>query len=303
MNSTLSLEIQLDGLCVEQISRTYKLADFQKELLPELEHWNLTTPLSSFSSSIGLESNYSITGEDMMKALFRTLNADRGYTSARLASDTKSLRFPWHDLSTSRSVADPWEKRTITKGQLASKFMTRLASFHPRAIRHAKEEASYRVAVQKVYGNLLSSSTQRTVNTTMGSQFFHHLPFGTSYHKDANNFVRISMEARANIILFINNRSFFVTKRGYIGVGPDNTMLGDTVCTIFGSPVPFILRAVEDSEKFRLIGESYVHGIMDGELFKKELWKKTDDGIMITDYGMIEPTAESGLEMRSFTVI
>jgi hypothetical protein len=49
----------------------------------------------------------------------------------------------------------------------------------------------------------------------------------------------------------------------------------DTACALFGGMVPFILRDVASSEKFRLVGESYIHGIMDGEL-----WTETDDGMI-----------------------
>lgn len=56
---------------------------------------------------------------------------------------------------------------------------------------------------------------------------------------------------------------FFVTKRGYIGVGPPTTKLNDQICVFAGGGVPFVL----DKKKraCSLIGECYVHGIMYGE--------------------------------------
>ncbi|OCL05183.1 hypothetical protein AOQ84DRAFT_299424, partial [Glonium stellatum] len=41
---------------------------------------------------------------------------------------------------------------------------------------------------------------------------------------------------------------------------------GDVVCILFGADVPFILRKTETG--YRLVGESYVHGIMYGEAIK-----------------------------------
>lgn len=58
-------------------------------------------------------------------------------------------------------------------------------------------------------------------------------------------------------------RRFFITEKGYLGLGPGRTEVGDQVCVLFGGKMPFILRRVLNH--FKLIGESYVYGIMDGE--------------------------------------
>jgi hypothetical protein len=58
-------------------------------------------------------------------------------------------------------------------------------------------------------------------------------------------------------------RGFFVTKRGYLTLAPRYTKPGDLVCLIFGAEVPFVLRP--DGLRYRLVGECYVHGMMDGE--------------------------------------
>ena len=282
----LTPEIQLDGAFVDQLSGIYSLAGFWRDL----EGWDITMSLSSFSGHMDLGDVYSITGEDMLMALFRTLNMDRGFFSNRQAIGAIHLNFPWHYLAASKLVLDRTNKRDATKWQLISKFVKPLVSVVLQRGRHAKEAASYNVAVRKVYKKLPLNSTRQAANNTLLSTWLRYLPLGKSYHKDANTLHNISNEAARYIDTQIDNRSFFVTKRGYIGIGPDTTKAGDIVCTLFGSTVPFILRAVEGSEKFRLLGESYVHGIMDGEL-----WKETDDG-------KIEPAAE-GLELRSFTLI
>ena len=65
----------------------------------------------------------------------------------------------------------------------------------------------------------------------------------------------------------LDNRCFFTTKKGYFGVGPRDTRRGQVVVIFLGGNMPFI---VEKQEKHHcLIGEAYVHGIMDGELMKK----------------------------------
>jgi hypothetical protein len=58
-------------------------------------------------------------------------------------------------------------------------------------------------------------------------------------------------------------RQIFMTKKGYIGLGPDAMRPGDVVCLIFGGRVPYVLRNMGSYWEF--IGECYVHGIMNGE--------------------------------------
>jgi len=59
-------------------------------------------------------------------------------------------------------------------------------------------------------------------------------------------------------------RTVFVCKNGYLGLGPQHVQTGDIIAVMDGSPVPIVLRPIEDGF-YELVGESYVHGIMDGE--------------------------------------
>lgn len=98
------------------------------------------------------------------------------------------------------------------------------------------------------------------------------------------------------------SRSFVVTENGYFGLAPGRCREGDFVCLLKGGTTPFIVRASgeriaqaryrapvgtkegdtggeEQKEKpatrkveklYTFIGESYVHGIMNGELLEDE---------------------------------
>ncbi|KAE9372770.1 hypothetical protein N431DRAFT_439800 [Stipitochalara longipes BDJ] len=56
---------------------------------------------------------------------------------------------------------------------------------------------------------------------------------------------------------------------GYLGIGPSETEPGDFVFVLLGSDVPFIMRRESNtSEKMQVIGEAYLHGIMDGEVME-----------------------------------
>jgi hypothetical protein len=69
----------------------------------------------------------------------------------------------------------------------------------------------------------------------------------------------------------VPNQTFFITKKGYMGVGPPDTRPGDQVWVLYGGQVPFILRDTtrgangEQLKKGTLVGDAYVHGVMDGE--------------------------------------
>jgi hypothetical protein len=70
----------------------------------------------------------------------------------------------------------------------------------------------------------------------------------------------------------VPNQAFFVTRKGYMGIGPPNTRPGDQVWVFCGGQVPFVLRKVKQENPTSnatsgrtLVGDAYVHGIMDGE--------------------------------------
>lgn len=67
-------------------------------------------------------------------------------------------------------------------------------------------------------------------------------------------------DAVANALPF---RRLCATREGYFGLGPAAMRAGDCVCVLDGGRVPFIVRA--SGEKWRLVGEVFVHGLMSGE--------------------------------------
>ncbi|KAJ9156609.1 HET-domain-containing protein [Pleurostoma richardsiae] len=60
------------------------------------------------------------------------------------------------------------------------------------------------------------------------------------------------------------SRAFFATQDKRIGLGPQGTKRGDWVVVLFGAAQPYVLRRERDH--FIMIGEAYVHGIMNGEV-------------------------------------
>jgi hypothetical protein len=74
--------------------------------------------------------------------------------------------------------------------------------------------------------------------------------------------------------MFFFGQAFAVTEEKYVGIVPAKAKAGDYVCIILGCDVPFIVR--EDYGKYVLVGECYIHGIMDGEAMDMEKYKIQD---------------------------
>lgn len=72
----------------------------------------------------------------------------------------------------------------------------------------------------------------------------------------------------------VESRVLFTTKGGFVGTCVADSRAGDVLSLWFGSPVPFVLRATEETalvdgvkrEVHSLIGSPYVSGIMGGEM-------------------------------------
>ena len=67
----------------------------------------------------------------------------------------------------------------------------------------------------------------------------------------------------------ISERKLCVTRKGYVGLVPDDATEGDVICVVVGGDVPFVLRRCDD-DVYRLLGDCYVHGIMEGEALEAE---------------------------------
>jgi hypothetical protein len=56
-----------------------------------------------------------------------------------------------------------------------------------------------------------------------------------------------------------------------VGLVPQSAKLGDNLCILYGCSVPVVLRKLSGSNTsicWQLIGDAYVHGIMDGEALR-----------------------------------
>lgn len=65
---------------------------------------------------------------------------------------------------------------------------------------------------------------------------------------------------------YATNRQLCRTRNGYVCWAPHTALPGDVVCVLSGAPWPFVLRKKgHSSERYMLLGDAYIHGIMNGE--------------------------------------
>lgn len=81
---------------------------------------------------------------------------------------------------------------------------------------------------------------------------------------DPENILRVLGTLPYMIIYRNAERRAFITSNGYLGIGPGTLQEEDIVAIIYGTDVPLLLRPC-DGGVYKLLGEAYVDGIMDGE--------------------------------------
>jgi hypothetical protein len=90
-----------------------------------------------------------------------------------------------------------------------------------------------------------------------------------------------AFEVYATLNMNVPRQSFFITGKGFMGTGPPKLKARDEVWVLCGESVPFILRPLESTSHdlvgkglgslgdgigyHQLLGDGFVHGIMDGE--------------------------------------
>jgi len=81
------------------------------------------------------------------------------------------------------------------------------------------------------------------------------------------------------IVEATERRRFFVTEKGFMALGPAEVKVGDMVVVIQSVHVPIVLRKDETGDGHAVVGEAYVHGLMDGEAFDDDM-RKGWEGIL-----------------------
>ncbi|KAH8652699.1 heterokaryon incompatibility protein-domain-containing protein [Tricladium varicosporioides] len=122
----------------------------------------------------------------------------------------------------------------------------------------------------------IAGSNKPSEGKVPGQTFARYFPAWTKAMKEGMK-LRDLEEYHSNVKRFMDsftkycdNRRFFRTENGRIGWAPDLTQAGDVVCVLNGASVPLVLRPINGGN-LEVVGDAYVHGIMDGEAMKLQL--------------------------------
>ena len=83
-----------------------------------------------------------------------------------------------------------------------------------------------------------------------------------------NDFTKTKAKAESfdNSIGLLSDRRLFRSVKGFLGLCPASSDVGDSVWVLPNAKVPFILRPRISTGHYELLGEAYLHGCMNGEI-------------------------------------
>ena len=204
------------------------------------------------------------TGQDRAEVLWRTLIADQAQdrypAPASMAGAFYEHMLMHHSMVVLKSEAADHESRLDRLGpldQLAASSTVAAKTIH---------SLSRILERRDVYANIQVMYDLREINHGLSPDQEHHLQQTLQ--------AVLALESKSLPIsrqlgtIFASKR-LITTTRGYVGAVPSSTRSGDLVFVLPGARMPFILSAKSDG-KFTLVGEAYVHGIMQGEAFDSQ---------------------------------
>lgn len=65
-------------------------------------------------------------------------------------------------------------------------------------------------------------------------------------------------------------RKLFLTNQGRVGIGPACMTTTDMIIIAYGGETPYVLRSVPDTQEYLLLGDCYIHDLMDGTAEPKD---------------------------------
>ncbi|KAI1108568.1 heterokaryon incompatibility protein-domain-containing protein [Nemania sp. NC0429] len=113
---------------------------------------------------------------------------------------------------------------------------------------------------------LIRKYLTRVRNVTWNRRFFEASMSGKPRHTEAEHVPNGTQEQFTNDYGSDSHNTDGETEfQTLFGLGPPNMLEGDYICILDGCSVPVVLREQMENESMELIGETYVHGKMEGE--------------------------------------
>jgi hypothetical protein len=92
----------------------------------------------------------------------------------------------------------------------------------------------------------------------------------------------LQMLAAQTLAETMAGRAFFISEKGYMGIGPWDIEAGDVIVVLLGARTPFVLRPHPEAgpRSYRMVGDCYVDGFMNGQALRLP-------GIQTTDFSIL----------------
>jgi hypothetical protein len=84
--------------------------------------------------------------------------------------------------------------------------------------------------------------------------------------------LRVTRPIGEEPFLCMYGRRMFISKNMYIGLGPKDMKTGDCLALLEGGQVPYVLR--RKGQMYELVGDCYINGVMQGELYEKSICER-----------------------------
>jgi len=236
--TVLGAELVIQGHAFDTIDAVHKRYTFASD--SEAEHNNIAMLNTGFQAVTHLVRKSTLYSSDPLEVLWRTLIANHTDIEGHASIDSSHFRcFMAHAiLGVLKDIpALAPEHVNIRPEQIGGIFPSSSSKPTPQML-HSLQEASNRVKV-----SLYPSADDVSLLDGVA--------------KKAAVFL-------GAVARFVPQRQLYVTKSGLVGLGPASMQPGDKLVYIDGARLLFVLR--QRGQEYELIGETYLHGRMNGEL-------------------------------------
>ena len=214
--------------------------------------WETAWENPQWLAILGRMDDVYMTGENKLEAFWRALIED--------SAGTEGLHDPEGEV--------PWIHPAPTS--LAKSFQFRLHVQAGEAIISAKKSKASKDCSDAIFATLdrlsamfpSSMVPQADQVCQFVDEFLEH-PKSTSYIVVGR--VERKYVPYSQALMEVCAARFFRTRTGFMGTGPLWMEAGDSVWLVPGAEVFLILREKSDRDRFQLVGDAYVHGLMHGE--------------------------------------
>ena len=240
-------ELVLDGHQMDRVSQIHDLTEFRRRISSAGKRWrDVVECVQDLTETLGLTKTYAHTGENLPVACLRMFVVDDFFLACPQVTRNYDLEV---GKLYNRYLRDQLE------GNLKNSRDTGAGAERNSHESSWTSENLYELA-KRTFRFELEGGKQSTAVDARILEWMDSV---------------VSVDLANRILLKISGASLALTQSNLIALVPNNSKVGDDVALLMGGFLPFVLREVEGSGKYTLIGEAYVYGLLRGRGMNKVL--------------------------------